>query len=76
MYEARNSIYCYEGTNILVNKLDIKDSSLLGEYEKSTVALKFLILEKQGITGNFVINHFSNINKFLFDEIYLFGGLF
>ena len=31
MYEARNSIYCYEGTNTLVNKLDIKDSNLLGE---------------------------------------------
>ncbi len=76
MYEARNSIYCYEGTNILVNKLDIKDSSLLGEYEKSTVALKLLSLEKQGITGNFDINHFSNIHKFLFDEIYLFAGLF
>ncbi len=76
MYEARNSIYCYEGTNTLVNKLDIKDSNLLGEYEKSTVALKLLSLEKQGITGNFDINHFSNIHKFLFDEIYLFAGQF
>lgn len=76
MYEARNSIYCYEGTNTLVNKLDIKDSNLLGEYEKATVALKLLSLEKQGITGNFDVNHFSNIHKFLFDEIYLFAGLF
>ncbi len=76
MYEARNSIYCYEGTNTLVNKLDIKDSKLLEEYEKSTVALKLLSLEKQGISGNFDMTHFSNIHKFLFDEIYLFAGLF
>ena len=76
MYEARNSIYCYEGTNTLVNKLNIKDSKLLEEYEKSTVALKLLNLEKQGISGNFDIIHFSNIHKFLFDEIYLFAGLF
>lgn len=76
MYEARNSIYCYEGTNTLVNKLDIKDPKLLEEYEKSTVALKLLSLEKQGISGNFDITHFSNIHKFLFDEIYLFAGLF
>lgn len=76
MYEARNSIYCYEGTNTLVNKLDIKDSKLLEKYEKTTVALKLLSLEKQGISGNFDITHFSNIHRFLFDEIYLFAGLF
>ncbi len=76
MYEARNSIYCYEGTNTLVNKLDIKDSKLLEEYEKTTVALKLLSFEKQGISGNFDITHFSNIHRFLFDEIYLFAGLF
>lgn len=76
MYEARNSIYCYEGTNTLVNKLDIKDLKLLEKYEKTTVALKLLSLEKQGITGNFDITHFSNIHRFLFDEIYLFAGLF
>ena len=76
MYEARNSIYCYEGTHTLVNKLDIKDSKLLEEYENSTVALKLLSLEKQGISGNFDMTHFSNIHKFLFDEIYLFAGLF
>lgn len=76
MYEARNSIYCYEGTNTLVNKLNIKDSKLLEEYEKATVALKLLSLQKQGISGNFDITHFSNIHKFLFDEIYLFAGLF
>lgn len=76
MYEARNSIYCYEGTNTLVNKLDIKDSKLLEEYEKTTVALKLLSLEKQGISGKFDITHFSNIHRFLFDEIYLFAGLF
>lgn len=52
MYEARNSIYCYEGTNTLVNKLDIKNSNLLEDYEKATVALKLLSLEKQINIGN------------------------
>ena len=76
MYETRDSIYCYTGTNILVNKLNIKDLKLLEEYEKSIVALKLLSLEKRGISGNFDITHFSNIHKCLFDEIYLFAGLF
>lgn len=76
MYEARNSIYCYEGTNTLINKLNIKDSKLLENYEKRIVALKLLSLEKQGISGNFDIDHFVSIHKFLFDEIYTFAGLF
>lgn len=75
MYEARDSIYCYEGTNTLVNKLGIKSSKLLEEYEKTTVALKLLSLEKQGISGDFGIDHFIHIHKVLFDEIYLFAGL-
>lgn len=76
MYEARNSIYCYEGTNTLVNKLNIKDSKLLNDYEKTTVAIKLVSLEKQGINGAFDITHFSNIHKFLFEDIYFFAGLF
>ena len=33
MYEARNSIYCYEGTNTLVNKLNIKTNQIEINYE-------------------------------------------
>ena len=25
MYESKNSVYCYKGTNVLVNKMNIKD---------------------------------------------------
>ena len=76
MYEARNSVYCYEGTNTLVNKLNIKDPKKLKDYETSIVALKLMALNKKGITGNFDINHFVNIHKFLFEDIYNFAGLF
>lgn len=76
MYESRNSAYCYKDTNILVNKLNIKDVDALANYETSIVALKLMALDKKGITGNFDINHFVGIHKFLFDEIYPFAGLF
>lgn len=76
MYESRNSIYCYQGTNTLVNKLNIQDSKLLEEYERALVALKLLNIEKKGISGNFDINHFSDIHKYLFGDIYMFAGLF
>lgn len=76
MYEVKGSIYCYENTNTLVNKLNIKDSDKLENYEKTIVALKLMALEKQGITGDFSINHFVSIHKFLFEDIYPFAGLF
>ena len=76
MYEARNSVYCYPGTNTLVNKLNIKDEKKLSNYEKGVVAVKLMALEKKGITGNFDINHFTSIHKFLFEDIYDFAGLF
>ena len=76
MYETRGSVYCYEGTNILVNKLNIKDSEELESYETSVVSLKLMALNKKGITGSFDIAHFVSIHKFLFEDIYNFAGLF
>ena len=34
LYEARNSIYCYENTNILKNKFEIKDNKKLEDIER------------------------------------------
>ena len=76
MYEARNSVYCYPDTNTLVNKLNIKDPVILSKYEKSIVAIKLIKKKKKGITGNFDLNHFVSIHKFLFEDIYNFAGLF
>lgn len=76
MYETRGSVYCYEGTNTLVNKLNIKDSEELESYETSVVSLKLMALNKKGITGNFDVAHFVSIHKFLFKDIYNFAGLF
>lgn len=69
-YEARNSIYCYEDTNILKNKLDLKNNADLAKYEAKITAAKLLILRKKRITGNFDINHFVR-NTSLFIWRYL-----
>lgn len=76
MYESRNSAYCYEGTNVLINKLNIKNSKDLENYETSVVAIKLMALHKKGITGNFDKEHFISIHKFLFEDIYPFAGSF
>ena len=76
LYEARNSIYCYENTDILKNKLNIRDKKKLYNYERKIVLAKLYILRQKEITGNFDIYHFINIHKFLFEDIYDFAGLF
>lgn len=76
LYEARNSIYCYENTDILKNKLNIKDKEKLYDYERKIVLTKLFILRQKEIIGKFDIYHFTNIHKFLFEDIYNFAGLF
>lgn len=75
-YEARNSHYCYENTNVLINKLDIKNNEILQQAEKKIVLAKLFELRQNKITGNFDIIHFTNIHKFLFEDIYPFAGKF
>lgn len=76
MYESKNSVYCYKGTNVLVNKMNIKDPIALKNYETSVIGLKLMALSKHGITGKFDVSHFVSIHKFLFEDIYPFAGLF
>lgn len=53
LYEDFNSKYCYKNTNILINKLDIRDYKELSKYEAKITAAKSLGLRLKGITGNF-----------------------
>ena len=76
LYNNRHSVYCYEGTDILINKLEIKDKALLQKYEAKIVAAKLLVLRQKGIIGNFDVNHLKNIHKYLFEDIYPFAGKF
>lgn len=76
MYDAKNSIYCYDGTNILINKLNIRDYKSLEKCETSIVSVKLLAMAKMGITGNFDNSHFVSIHRFLFEDLYPFAGSF
>ena len=76
LYEARNSIYCYPNTDVLINKLNIKDNQLLSEAERKIVLTKSYELRKNSKIGDFDLNHFLEIHKFLFEDIYPFAGKF
>lgn len=74
--KERNSKYCYQNSNTLINKLEIKDQATLQKYEARITAAKLLALRQKGITGNFDKNHFVSIHKYIFEDIYPFSGKF
>lgn len=76
LYETRDSIYCYKGSNVLINKLNIHDNKILKQAEEKIVATKLFILRQNTMIKNFDVNHFKGIHKFLFEDIYPFAGKF
>ena len=76
LYEARDSIYCYPGTNTLVNNLDIHDSKKLEKAEKTIVLAKLYDLRQGVVKGDFNKVHIINIHKYLFEDLYPFAGKF
>lgn len=76
LYEARNSIYCYKNSNVLKNKFNITDNDKLENIERKLVIAKLYELRQNKRIEKFDIQHFINIHKFLFEDIYPFAGLF
>ena len=74
LYDVSNSKYCYENSNVLINKLDIHNTKDLQYYEAKITAAKSLGLRQQGITGNFDKEHYLSIHRYLFEDIYPFAG--
>ena len=66
--------YFYEGTNVLINNLNIKDHDDLKEKE-ATITFELLkYLEENPIKVNLDKNSLNKIHKFVFGDIYPFAG--
>ena len=74
VYTTTQSIYCYPDSNVLKNKLNIKDNKLLKTAEEEITLIKQMELLKNPIKGNFLKAHLMNIHKFIFEDIYSFAG--
>ena len=66
--------YCYPGTNVLINKADIRELESLHEFERRYSALRAFELMKRGVTGDFSLRHLCSIHKYLFQDIYSWAG--
>lgn len=65
--------YCYPGTQVLVNRLNIHDGKQLSTVEREISIVKAAILTDT-ITGDFNLAHLKSIHKFLFEDIYDWAG--
>lgn len=74
LYTSCKSVYCYENSNVLINKLDIHDNLILKNAETEITIFKLKLLAENNVTGRFTPTHLKNIHKFIFEDIYPFAG--
>lgn len=63
--------YVYTGTNVLINKLNIRDSKKLDKIERYAATQR----ELEGVpVGNFDLPHLKSIHHHLFQDVYEWAG--
>ena len=68
-----DNVYCYPGTNVLINKLDIRDNDKLHIVERKLTILRLLELLDNPIKGSFDLKHLKAIHGYIFQDIYGIG---
>lgn len=74
VYTTVQSIYCYRDSNVLKNKLNIRDAAELKRAEEEFTAVKQLVLLQEPLQGRFTAAHLKRIHRFLFEDLYPFAG--
>lgn len=74
-YEVQHdSRYCYPESDVLTNKLNIKDDALLLEAERKITAIRMIEASKKRIRGKFDFEHLKRIHFFIFRDVYDWAG--
>jgi cell filamentation protein len=66
--------YCYPGTDILVNRLHIKNDAELTIAEREITSLKLLMLYKKPVLDRISFENLCKIHKVIFEDIYDWAG--
>ena len=69
-----DEFYCYPGTNVLKNKLNIREQETLYIYERKLTMLRLRELIKKPISGEFNLEHLQAIHWYIFQDIYDWAG--
>ncbi len=71
-YGSNNDPYCYEGTEVLLNKINIKESSLLENAEREITS--FTANEIDFSPAPYDLTYWRSIHKTLFIDLYEWAG--
>jgi len=74
MYNSVNSRYTYPGTDIVINKLNIKSEKELKKLETKLVSFKLASIRFEKIDIPYGVERLRWIHKYLFGDIYEFAG--
>ena len=66
--------YCYENTDVLRNKLNIKDTKQLFAAEVKLTSVRLQELEVEPISGDFDFRHLKEIHRYIFQDLYDWAG--
>ncbi len=73
VYGSIKDPYCYVGSTVLKNKLNITDQPTLNEAERRLTSLRF---EEPLAQGSFDVAHYCSIHHHLFQDIFPWAGEF
>ena len=62
----RTDDYCYKGTDVLINKLNITNDEVLFNAERELVSLRTYELNENPLKGNFDFKYLKNIINIYF----------
>lgn len=70
----RTADYCYKGTDVLINKLNITNDEDLFNAERELVSLRVSAFNDSPLKGNFDFKYLKDIHRYLFQDVYRWAG--
>lgn len=71
LYDAADDPYCYEGTSVLKNRLDLRTQDELTEFEHAISSQR---AEEPLPTGNLDQQHYCALHRHLYQDVYDWAG--
>jgi cell filamentation protein len=71
MYEAEQDPYCYPGTNVLINRLGLREQAALDAFEAEVVSER---ASQPLPIGRLSYRHYRAIHRHLFQDVYPWAG--
>lgn len=69
-----NDPYVYEGTEVLINKFNIRAGAALTREENYWTQARLTQLEKEPLKGDFDFEHLKAVQRHIFQDIYTWAG--